>query len=97
MINQNLKSSPFYQNIQGKHDDLDHAVRVYGLIRVLVFNLWTKLCNIGNNVGSRLNRIYEYTILSKYSRKTLVPWSYCACVRSDQGPSVLACERKYAI
>ena len=31
-----------------------------------------------------------YPILSKYLRKTLGPWSYCACVRSDQGPSVFA-------
>ena len=36
-------------------------------------------------------------ILLKYSRKTWGPWSYCACVRSDQGPSVFACGRHYAI
>ena len=33
------KSIPFYRNIQGKHGDLGHTVRVYGLIRVLVFLL----------------------------------------------------------
>ena len=33
------KSIPFDRNIQGKHEDLGHAVRVYGLIRVLVFLL----------------------------------------------------------
>ena len=45
------KSIPFYRNIQGKHEDPDLTVRVYGLIRVLVFLLaWTKLCNTGNNV-----------------------------------------------
>ena len=66
-----IKSVPFYQNIRGKHEDLGHAVRVYGLSRVLVLLLvdetmpYRKQCRFTINQNLRVYHFFP-NIQGKY-------------------------------
>ena len=80
MINQNLNSLPFYQNIQGKHEDLGHAVRVYGLIRVLVFLLVDETMPYRQQCRFTINqnlRVYHFIKIFKENTGTLA--ILCVC------------------
>ena len=80
MINQNLKSFPFYQNFQGKREELGHAVRVYGLIRVLVFLLVDETMQYRQQCRFMFNqnlRVYHFIEIFKENTRTLA--ILCVC------------------
>ena len=90
-----FKSIPFYRIIQGKHEDHGHTVHVYGLTRVLVFLLVDETMQYRQQCRFTINQnLRVYHIIKIFEEK---PCALCAYVRSDQGSSVFACGRNYAI
>ena len=75
-----IKSVPFYQNIRGKHEDLGHAVRVYGLIRFLVFLLGDETMQYRPQCRFTINqnlRVYHSIKIFEENTMTLV--MLCVC------------------